>query len=216
MKKITAFYPLFLLTLLSMSFVCMTCKKQPPQEKAYYRFTQADHLRLLPYTKGQVLKFTNQDNKERTFTIQSVNSDTIQLVHNGFLGVINLFRYDDKIITLVDNETTKWFRIHFSRLPIEYDLAKQETYTEYPSKFYASIQSIPFWNGGTIQIDYEQVKTEMTIHGKTYRNVFVLTSGNESIIDNNGHIRDVNVMYYDEIEGIIGFDDLNGNEWRLK
>jgi len=224
MRKIKK-YTALLLLLVGIAFVFMSCeeKKPPPKpkEKAYYCFTSEDYKRLLPYTKGQVLKFINQDNKERTFTVQSVNIEKIQLTYSGFTGPINLFSYDKKEITLTDGETTKGFYIFFSRLPSgdDYDLAKQNMYTEYPSKLGASIRSIPFWNGETIRIDYEQAKIEMIVNEKNYRDVFVFASGSSIIKEEyyNGNIlyRDVNVLYYDEIEGIIGFDDLNGNEWRL-
>ena len=226
MKNTNLFLLVATAALLFMGTSCEEKKPPPkPKEKAYYCFTSEDYKRLLPYTKGQVLKFINQDNKERTFTIQSVITDTVQLVYTSFLGVINLFRYDRKEIILIDGETG-WFKIKFSRLPIEYDIAKQEASTEYPSKFYGAIQDMLFWNGsneygwfGDASIDYNQKKIEMTVNGKTYRDVFLIESGCDSIIEfrqsDQIYYRDVNMIYYDEIEGIIGFDDLNGNEWRL-
>jgi len=54
----------------------------------------------------------------------------------------------------------------------------------------------------------------MTFNGKTFKNVLVLSSNNDSIIE-QPLCKDVNILYYDETQGIIGFDDLNGNEWRL-
>jgi hypothetical protein len=199
----------------------MTCKeKKPsvPKEIAYYQFTPEDMQRLLPYTKGQVLKFTNQNNKERTFTIHSVNTIKKQrMVGSGFFSS-DYFYYDVKEITLIDSKT-KWFDIYFNRYPLDEELAKNDRYTKYPSKFYGCTSFIPFWNGfengmPRISINYEQTKIEMAVNGKIYKNVFILDSGSDSVIWDE-FSRDVNVIYYDEIEGIIGFDDLNGNQWRL-
>jgi len=220
-KKITALLPL----LVGIAFVFMSCeeKKPPPKpkEKAYYCFTSEDYKRLLPYTKGQVLKFINQDNKERTFTIYSVDTEKVQLTYSGFTGTINLFSYDKKVITLIDGKTKREFYIGFSRRPIDDNSARQDTYTKYPSMLYGCILHMPFWNvpNGEILIDYGQAKIEMIVNGRIYQGVFVFASGSSIIEEEyyNGNIlyRDVNVLYYDEIEGIIGFDDLNGNEWRL-
>ena len=135
---------------------------------------------------------------------------------------------------LIDNKTressgyTGFFYIKFSKWPLDDNLAKEDIYTLYPSKFHASIQLMPFWNwdgsgNGNFKesIDYNLNKIEMNVNGKTFKNVFVLSSGNNTIIEvkranDRIYYRDVNVIYYDEFEGIIGFDDLNGNEWRLE
>ena len=115
----------------------------------------------------------------------------------------------------------KFFNINFRKLPLNIELAKENVYKKYPSSVTAAIRYIQFWNSlEDATIDFEQPKIEMTIDGKTFSNVFVLASGSNSIIENpqlNGEIliRDVNVIYYDEKDGIIGFDDLNGNEWRI-
>jgi len=210
--------PLLLVGILFVS----SCKEKPymPKEIAYYQFTPEDNQRLLPYKKGQVLKFTSQNGKERTFTIQSVNTEKIQFVISPGFMESRYYYYDRKKIELIDSET-KWFYIDFSRSPIDDDLAKQDYYTKFPSKLYGSIDFFRPWNGGFyVFINYEQEKIEVTINGTTYQNVYMLSSGIDSIVryDNGiGNIiyHDVNVIYYDEKEGIIGFDDLNGNKWRL-
>jgi hypothetical protein len=216
--KPTKFISLALL-LAGISLISMTCKEKP-KEIAYYQFTPEDMQRLLPYTKGQVLKFTNQNNKERTFTIHSVNTTKEQLVISPGFMEDRTFYYDTKEITITDSDTKERFYIRFSRYPLDRDLAMSDKYAKFPSKFGGGISYFPFWNGSDrrIAIDYEQAKTEMAVNGKTYKNVYVFTSGVDSIIRNGVgkvYYRDVNILYYDEINGIIGFDDLNGNEWRL-
>jgi hypothetical protein len=218
--KQTKFITLPLL-LIGISLVSMTCKEKE-KEIAYYQFTPEDNQRLLPYTKGQVLKFTNQNNKERTFTVQSVSTTKEQLVISPGFMEDRTFYYDTKEITITDSDTKKRFYTRFSRYPLDRDLSMSDKYTKHPSKFYGSIIQYIAWNGTGkgISIDYNQEKTIMTVNGKTYKNVFVIDSGSDSIIEEkypNGDIiyRDINVIYYDEIEGFIGFDDLNGNEWRL-
>jgi hypothetical protein len=217
MKKL-----IILTTIIIFTSFMMSCNKE--KEIAYYRFTSVDTQRILPYTEGQVLKFMNQSNDERNFTIHSISTSLKKryTVGMGFFSseAASYFYYDSKYIALVDSKMEQPFNINFLRWPLETELAKENIYTEYPSNFFATIQYMRFWNGGDAEIDYEQRKIEMIVAGKTYKNVFVLISGNNSIIeypwsDGTTQIRDVNVIYYDAMEGIIGFDDLNGNEWRL-
>jgi len=218
MKKIILISTIIVLV----SFI-FSCDKE--KEKAYYRFSQLDSERLLPYKEGQVLKFINQNNEERDFSIYAVNTSLKNLytVGMGFFTsyAASYFYYDSKSITLIDSKMEQPFYINFNRWPLNTEIAKENIYTEYPSSFSGAIQYMRFWNvWDDAIIDYEQRKIEMTVSGKTYKNVFVLSSGSDSIIeypwpDGTTQIRDVNVIFYDEIEGIIGFDDLNGNEWRL-
>jgi len=193
------------------------------EEEAYYRFSSQDNKRLLPYKEGQVLKFYNQNSEERIFTISAINTSLKGRYSEG-MGFFTpsasyYFYYDSKEIIFNDSKTYLSSHIYFERWPLNTGLAKENKYREYPSKFSASIKYF-FWNGDYLSVDYEQNKVEMLVNGKTYKNVFVITSGVDSIVEFkrvNGEIwyKDVNVIYYDEIEGIIGFDDLNGNEWRL-
>ena len=130
-----------LLILLSILFVCVSCEGRNEQE-AYYRFSSQDKKRLLPYKEGQVLKFYNQTNEERTFTIYAINTSlkTQYKVGMGFFGgsAASYFYYDEKRITFFDSIGIP-HRIYFQRWPLNTDLAKENRYTEYPSKFSASI-----------------------------------------------------------------------------
>jgi hypothetical protein len=218
----------FLFTIVILALLFLSCKKE--KEVYYYCFTPLDYQKLLPYTEGQVLNFLNQNNEKRTFSVSTVNTEfkSLLTLGMGFFGDSEYFYYDHKGIGIIDSKSGHSFNINFQRYPLDYELAKEDIYAEYPSEFYGAIQYMRFWNGideergleSSVSIDYEQNKIEMNVNGKTYKNVFVLTSGNDSIIEYpwpDGTIlyKDVNVIYYDEIEGIIGFDDLNGNEWRL-
>ena len=222
----------FLFTkIIFLAFLILSCNKEETKE-AYYYFSPIDSQRLLPYTEGQVLDFFNQSNEKRTFSIYAVSTSikTQWTVGMGFFSSAAgyYFYYDRKEITLIDSKRGDPFNISFIRWPLNTELAKENKYTEYPSEFYGAIQYMRFWNGreedggleSSVSVDYDQSKIEMNVNGKMYKNVFKLTSGNDSIIEypwSDGTIlyKDVNVIYYDEIEGIIGFDDLNGNEWRL-
>jgi hypothetical protein len=217
MKNTTKIITLPLL-LAGILLVCMACKER----ETYYQFTSEDNQRLLPYTVGQVLKFTNQNNEERVMSISAIERFKESEKTGGMGLYTTRFFYDKKDIVLFDSTMGRSFTIHFYRSPIDYNLAMEDNYTKYPSEFYGNIAFFQSWNGNDryISINYGQRKVEMTVNRKTYKNVFLIASGVDTIVrrDNGiGNIiyRDVNVMYYDEIEGIIGFDDLNNNEWRL-
>ena len=215
------------LFVLGVLFVCTSCKeKEPPKEVAYYRFTPADYQRLLPYKEGQVLKFRNQNGEERTISVHRISTTKKQ--SNAY----HYYYYDSKEIVLVNDDAKEIdsirarFVLLFYRYPSD-KLAEKDIYTEYPSKFSAAFRLSLFWNGNPIILmDYDQEKIEMTVNGKTYRNVFVFYSYYDKILEipcldeTNGEIYyiivSVNVIYYDEFEGIIGFDDLKDNgQWRL-
>ena len=211
MKK----FSFFAMTVVAVLLTAAACQKD---KTAYYQFTPLDNQRLLPYKQGQVLTFANQNNKERTFSVSAVDISKESVKPMGSLDVY--FYYDTKTISLIDSETGR-FAIYFNRYPLDVDLAKKNRYTKHPSVFYARIGGAVFWNGLNMNaaINYEQKKTEMIVNEKTYKDVFVIASGNYSIIEfkprDEIYYMDVNVIYYDEKEGIIGFDDLNNNKWRL-
>jgi len=88
--------------------------------------------------------------------------------------------------------------------------------------------SFPLWNGfngtdtsdNSISINFNLPTTSMNINGNTYSKVRIFESGKTEILDSNATLpfypKKVNKIYYDQNSGIIGFDDLNGKNWRLQ
>lgn len=80
----------------------------------------------------------------------------------------------------------------------------------------------PLWNTDQfylsgIRIDFEVHPIQMNINNTIFKNVIILNSNSIKVLYDIGTFsRNVNVLYYDLFEGLIGFDDLEGNEWRLQ
>ncbi|TXD53302.1 MULTISPECIES: hypothetical protein [unclassified Polaribacter] len=56
----------------------------------------------------------------------------------------------------------------------------------------------------------------MNFNAKIFTRVFKINLTKTAIIDLDWKLPTLNFMYFDINEGIIGFDDREGNEWRLK
>ena len=87
---------------------------------------------------------------------------------------------------------------------------------------YNQIYNFPYWNqkdgNNSPQysiplIDPSVQKVTLYINGKWYSNVLKIVSKNNEPFSEQ---RKVNVIYYVDGIGIIGFDDLDNNQWRLQ
>ncbi|MEE9407625.1 MAG: hypothetical protein V3V28_06070 [Polaribacter sp.] len=189
---------------------------------AYYNFKDSDLNKLLDYKINDSLVFVNQLNEKRKFLIlNSKKAKRRYSVGMGFFGggAASYFYYDEKEIEIESLDSIHLcFDIRFSRWPIDTDQAKDDYYKEFPSKLNGYLKYFPYWNGEDSYIDIIdlRIKTNLNIKGKIYNNVIILKSDNNQIIIGNNYNKDVHIIYYDEKYGIIGFDDLNGNEWRIK
>jgi hypothetical protein len=55
----------------------------------------------------------------------------------------------------------------------------------------------------------------MLVNGVNYDKVIYIESGSTYSYTTDNYTQNVNKMYYDLKKGVIGFDDLAGNQWRL-
>ncbi len=220
---------LTLLTLLALAS-CTPTENSAPKGPAYYNFKSEDIPRLLPYAENQIITFKNQNNDERKFKVYSVSKNYRELyaVGMGFFSnsAATYFYYDIKEIYLVDYPNGASFMIQFIRWPLNTELAKSNIYHEYPSIFGGNIQYFPWWNGEVganswdldIFMNYNLPKITITSNGVIYRNVLKIMSNNNTVnpAGSSTYPRNVNVLYFDEQNGIIGFDDLEGKQWRIQ
>jgi hypothetical protein len=195
--------------------------KDEPKE-TYYNFRDNDFEKLLDFELNNTIIYKNQLNEEIVYEINEVTLDYKNQLSQGSLvlpGSIKYFYYDEKVIELISNSTNFKIKYSFIRFPLDIEQAKKDDFTEYPSIFYGSIY-LYLWNGindnGTINIDYESDTVDMNINGTDYQNVIIIQSNNPNpIIYSSTPERNINVVYYDINNGIIGFDDLNNNQWRI-
>ncbi|OYU85506.1 MAG: hypothetical protein CFE24_00975 [Flavobacterium sp. BFFFF2] len=220
-----------------LSFLLMSCtsdnlfgKGSTADRHAYYYFRDGDFQKLLPYKENQVLIFRNQNNQERRFGFSSINSSFKKgYTEGGGMGFFSssatvYFYYDEKVVGMVSESACYNPVVHFTRLPLNFNLAKANGYTEYPSRFYAYIENFPYWNQSDeyglisyIPIDYQQSQFSINCFGKTYSQVLIIKSNSQTALpmSNPDCPRNVHIIYYDIAQGIIGFDDLDGQQWRL-
>ena len=172
---------------------------------------------------NNTIKYKNQNGEYITYEIFDVSSDYKNQVSQGSFvlpGSIKYFYYDKKEVRLHSSSTDNLIRYQFSRFPIDFEQAKEDEYTEFPSEFYGSV-FFRLWNEldnnrAEIDIDFESETESLLVNGINYEKVIKIYSGNPNpIISNSNATRNVNVILYDINHGIIGFDDLDNNQWRI-
>ena len=227
--KITAFLLLIVLLL-----GCTRENIEDGDGLPYYEFTTAekDQLVLVPQV-GDEIVFKNQDLEILKFVVGSsiTGKTTYTKWSSGFWGpsyATDRFHYDSQKIEYLstDHYANDMYRINIMKYPINRNYNAYPPITGTP-KFYGYF-TFPLWNGyrdtdpmlNSIEIDFNTPTNSMFFNGKTYSNVSVYFSNRTEVLNPSNsipdHPRNVHIIYYDYHYGIIGFDDLNGKNWRLE
>ncbi|MDR1345900.1 MAG: hypothetical protein LBK03_04270 [Bacteroidales bacterium] len=205
-------------TLWIVALVCLaaSCKKEP----VTYRFAEEDKIKLLPhYIKGKIFTFVNENGKTRKFKVvefkQYIKLDAV--LGGMYGGGEEYFYFEYKRIDMIDLASNNKFRININRYPKDVELARNNIYKSYPSYLIITIGSgyplSPFNFG--IYFNNEYGKSTHVINGTVHENVFVIE--NEAAQSTEvGMLLDAKTIYYDEYQGLVGFDDINNHQWRLK
>lgn len=202
----------FFLSFLTLALL-VGCRKEP-HEIAYYKFRGADYEKLTPYSKGQILIFKNENGVEQKYIVSEVSTDFKQwhTVGMGFFTTYaaSYYYYDQKEIEIQTYPySSNPMNIVLRRWPDDEESAKANLYKEFPSTF-SGFVSFPFWNAkagySSIILEYNSNKVQMVISGKTYEDVLVINSNNNTPLkpDYLKYIQDVNVLYFDAKKGLIG------------
>ena len=200
-----------------------SCSLFEEPTQAYYNFENNDFDKLLNLELGNKIKYENQFGEEIIYEIIKVSDEfkNQRTKGNWVTSTVNeLFFYDKKDIELKSNNSNCCIDYRFLKYPINDSQAEENEYEKFPSEFYATIYFY-FWNGigesGTVKINYENQKTKMLINGINYENVITIKSNSDvpRVISSTSD-RNVNIIYYDVFYGIVGFDDLDNKEWRIK
>lgn len=216
--------------LLLWSFTGCTSNPSTSNGIAYYQFRGDDFPKLLPYKTNEVLLFRDQFNQERRFGFTQIDRyyRSSYTVGMGFFTsyAAKYFDYDEKNIQCNINSSGcyRLFSMHFVRWPLNTELAKNNSYVEYPSAFTAYIDDFPYWNKNSanygidnITIRYDQPTMQLSCFNTTYTQVLKLESNSNTALPNSAQDvpRNVHILYYDITQGIVGYDDLDGHQWRL-
>ena len=222
------------LTILIFSFLFITffinCIRENDDGLPYYQFTSDDHTKLItPPQVGTELKYKNQDDEVITFKVLASDLGKASFITGDFYGSFSSaeFHYDRQQIKMSYNEYPQSIcEINLERYPVGSNYQTSPAVVGTP-KFYGYF-TFPLWNKyndtdelhNEILIDFALPIVTMTFNDKTYSKVRVFESNRTEILhlDNPPPFRpqSVHKIYYDQNNGIIGFDDLYGKSWRLE
>lgn len=201
----------------SMIFMVISCSKTEAfrDEREHYMFENEDLDKLLSYELNQIITYRNQEGDEKKYQLTFITEDyktshTVGGTFSGGLASVKYY-YDQKEIHLIDINSTNCPVIQLKKWPIFHQ--SQNGFVFAGAKLFGRVMDFQLWNGSQdVYIDFEGVEKEMFVNGITYNNVLTIESNVHTIV---GTVRNVHKIYYDTKNGIIGFDDLDGKEWRL-
>jgi hypothetical protein len=85
------------------------------------------------------------------------------------------------------------------------------------SKFITNIGLIPFSTGiQSTFLDYSEPLINLTINAVTYNKVRKIVITPNPFPNPNWKLPSLKNIYFDQNKGVIGFDDMQNNEWRLQ
>ena len=214
-------------------FFQISCNKDEPENDGlpYYQFTQDEKNKLINEPNvGDEIIYKNQDNELLKFKIYNSKKGKTTYTTGTFAGSYSSqhFHYDRQEISM-------WYAEGYVFTSCEINIQKYPVGSNYQispiiqgtPKFYGYFK-FPLWNGyyGTniyeniISIDFNIPTTTMTFNGKTYTKVRIFESNKIEVLDSTVSLplrpKNVNIIYYDDNFGVIGFDDLNGKLWRIQ
>lgn len=209
------------------AFSINSCTKENSDNGvSYYKFDDNDKKNIINYNyvPNQMIIYENQFRERLHFRVISNTTKKYGDYSNGTFsgggGILESY-YDSKIIRLeiVENESS------YIEEQVIYVFSKSENDFKSGIKF-------PVWNFEEFtffdEIDrpfnvyldgfLNSSKTEMNINGHLFEKVVVINSGSDipkpnawgAILPNN-----VNKLYYDFEFGIIQFNDIQGNNWKV-
>ncbi len=208
-------------------FTFFSCETENGPEVPYYQFTEAENDLIISfdYVPDQVIIYENQFGERLRFKVISNeskkrNSYSIGTLSGGGGGLTHHF--DSKIVRLeiIENPSSGYYST------VNYIFSKKRN-------TFQSGMCFPLWNVIKFYIlnfseqdafnipmtqQLSKETSNMTVNGHRFSRVLRLDSGSTEVENNDdfGPLEQkVNTLFYDLDFGIVGFDDLDGNEWRV-
>lgn len=209
-------------------FVTNSCTKENSDNgKTYYRFVNNDYNYIINYNykPEQIIVYENQFGEQLHFkVISNISEKTGQYSTDfvGFSGSSLDYYYDNKTIRLeiIENQSNYPEDLVIYNFSKSVDVFKSGI--NFPiwnvrSSYYYDEIDRPFNIGLT---SYNSIaKNQMNINGHLFKKVVAIES-NSSVSTNScyaGLLKNhINKVYYDYDFGIIAFNDLNGDNWKVK
>ena len=218
MKKI------ILLLVIILNLSCSNDKTEVGDGLPYFPFLQVDYDKFINSTEvGKILIYKNQNNAELKFKVVK-NKTEKQLESRGtfVVGSYKYFYYDEQRIEMqstlfADGDfcCSSSFYLSLKRWPKTYQTSP--TVISQDSKFITNIGLIPFSTGiQSAFLDYSEPLINLTINAVTYNKVRKIEIIPNPFPNPNWQLPSLKYIYFDQNKGVIGFDDMQNNEWRLQ
>lgn len=218
MKKI------ILLLVIILNISCSDDKTEIGDGLPYFSFLQVDNDKFINSTEvGKILIYKNQNNAELKFKVLK-NKTEKQLESRGtfVVGSYKYFYYDEQRIEMqstlfADGDfcCSSSFYLSLKRWPKTYQT--NPTAISQDSKFITNIGLIPFSTGvQSTFLDYSEPLISVTINTITYNKVRKIEITPNPFPNPNWQLPSLKSIYFDQNKGVIGFDDMQNNEWRIQ
>jgi hypothetical protein len=171
----------------------------------YYRFNAYDYEKLLnPSDSEQTVVFKNQNQEEMKFKLikSTLGKKTFKTLDNDNFWQKH-FCFDEQEIVLECSKIDAKLIYNLKKFPSKTHQFKNDFHFYSHSKFIATIQFRLWNNNNLITVDYSKSFSTLIINSVFYTKVRVLETNNHQKI------------YFDEQNGVIGFDDIEGNIWMV-
>jgi len=177
----------------------------------YYRFTSADSENLLnsSLNKGKTISFINQSGETISYKVKSKFKYRASDVTGSFSGGgVTNFYFDVQSVTM---EAVGFGQQNNTGIALYvYKTSATAVWAEF---------NFDRWNDGGYWGNERFILSNaytqpMTFNGTTYPKVMAIDSGTDDAFEGNGFPMNVSKVYYDINFGIVGFDDVDGNQWR--
>jgi hypothetical protein len=218
------FYPILIIIICSLFIGCSDNENGLEYNLPYFQFKNEDASNLLNLPElNSRLTFINQSNKKLYFdVVKSESRIHLYFKGNWVYGSTKYFYHDVQEILLrstlfdIDN-FQRYIEINIETFPTEFNPNVFPVIISKESRLSAYIQHSVFNNTGPNSF-FEDFKnfTRLIIGTKVYKKVKKLDISTTALYNINWPLPALDYIYFDVNEGLIGFDDRNGNEWRLK
>jgi hypothetical protein len=218
MKKI------ILLLVIILNISCSDDKTEIGDGLPYFTFLQVDNDKFINSAEvGEIMIYKNQNNAELKFKVLK-NKTEKQLESRGtfVVGSYKYFYYDEQRIEMqstlfADGDfcCSSSFYLSLKRWPKTYQT--NPTAISQDSQFITNIGLIPFSTGvQSTFLDYSEPLISVTINTITYNKVRKIEITPNPFPNPNWQLPSLKSIYFDQNKGVIGFDDMQNNEWRIQ
>ena len=218
MKKLILL--LFIITNLS----CTKESSEVVERLPYFKFTQADTDKFINSNEvGKILIYKNQNNTELKFKVMKNNIEKKLESRGTFVvGSYEYFNYDEQRIQFgeIDDLPNQYYNEYYSfyirvrRAPKVFQT--NPTVISSDSQLISNIGVRPFDNSEAPPIFFNEPIISLTINSTVYNKVRKIAIPTNPYPNVNSSLKSLTFVYYDQNKGIVGFDDVENNMWRLQ